>query len=295
MQRAYALLGPDARQAANTRDLHEVLCADDTIILGKSGKHVEELASAIEKAGAEVGMTLHWGKTQALGIRTQRPLKDPNGHDVEDKGCMVYLGALLGADGRFDSETSRTVGMATGDLRCLARVWGHARVSRARKLELFSAIVGSKLQYGLASLWLGTAQRRRIDGFHARCLRRILKIPPAYHSRVSNRSVFEQACAILMSEQVLKRQLLMLGKAARAEELDPLRANVFVGGSLQPQAGRYVRRVGRPRFEWTTELLKLAAQRTGGHHRLEEFLRERGDQAETNWKEEVERMFARAV
>ena len=45
------------------------------------------------------------------------------------------------------------------------------------------------LWYDLETTWLNAAMRRRMDGFHARCLRKILKIPAAYVSRVSDDSV----------------------------------------------------------------------------------------------------------
>ena len=45
------------------------------------------------------------------------------------------------------------------------------------KVQFFNAFILSKLRYGLSSVWLVAAQRRRIDGFVARCLRRILNIP----------------------------------------------------------------------------------------------------------------------
>ena len=149
----------------------------------------------------------------------------------------------------------------------------------------------SKLQYGLATLWLTTAQRRRLDGFCARCLRRILKIPAAFVSRISNARVYQAAKMPALSELVLKRQLLLLGKVARAPAGDPLRADVFVGSTTQPQVGRYVRRVGRPRQEWSTEVMKAAAQKLGSVARLQQLLQQQGDAAESNWKAEVDRMF----
>ena len=62
MENAYDLLSPAARQALTRQKLYDVLYADDTLIIGTDVACVEELALAIEKAGAEFGMTLHWDK-----------------------------------------------------------------------------------------------------------------------------------------------------------------------------------------------------------------------------------------
>ena len=51
--------------------MFEIIYADDTMIAGASGRYVEEYAAAVEKAGAEFGMSLHWGKTQALAVGTE--------------------------------------------------------------------------------------------------------------------------------------------------------------------------------------------------------------------------------
>ena len=57
MENAYDLLSPAARQAVSKAQLHDVLYSDDTLIIGTDVACVEELALAIEKAGAEFGMT----------------------------------------------------------------------------------------------------------------------------------------------------------------------------------------------------------------------------------------------
>ena len=151
-------------------------------------------------------------------------------------------------------------------------------------------MVISKLAYGLSTLWLVSSQRWRLDGFHARALRRILGIPAAF-VRVSNKAVFEQAGVAPISEQVLHRQLVMLGKAARAPHGDPVRRDVFVNDSVLPCVGQFVRRVGRPRQEWTTEVLKAGSKVFGSSQRFDSFLRDRSQGAELKWRQELKSLF----
>ena len=100
MQNARELLPVAAQRAFAERRLYDILYADDTLILGTDTGYVEELAKAIEQAGAEFGMTLHWGKTQALADCAESTLKDPSGNLIEDSGSLVYLGGLLTADAK---------------------------------------------------------------------------------------------------------------------------------------------------------------------------------------------------
>ena len=129
---------------------------------------------------------------------------------------------------------------------------GSIRACRLR--QIYQAVVSRDL-YSLSSAWLNASDVRRLNGFHCRCLRTILRIKPSY--RVSNAKVLEAAGVPPLSKQLLKQQLLMFGRIARARPSDPLRIATFNVG-LFPAASRYVRRIGRPRNEWATMLHKEA-------------------------------------
>jgi hypothetical protein len=184
MHDAYKSLGEETLQESYSGRLYDILYADDTLLLGVNARHVEELADAVERTGLQYGLTLHWGKTQALSINANQRLQKPDGSPIEDHGHLIYLGALIDANGRPDSELSRRIGMAAGDFQRLQKLWSHASVSVADKLKCLNAFVTSRLLYGLSTMVLVECQRRRLDGLYARCLRRILRIPAAYVSRV---------------------------------------------------------------------------------------------------------------
>ena len=145
---------------------------------------IEEYLAAIAKAGSYYGMVLHWGKFQALSVCSQTDILRPDGQPFAKKGSIDYLGGLISDDGRVDSELSRKLGVAASDFRSLSKAWGHTGISLRRKLQFFNALIISKLLYGLSSVCLVDAQRRRLDGFHARCLRKLLRIPAAFVSRI---------------------------------------------------------------------------------------------------------------
>ena len=267
-----------------------ILYADDTLIYGSRASSVQEFAGAVERAGVAYGMTLHWGKTQALSIGDAGPLYKPDGTMFEDAGCLGYLGAMLSSDGRVDSELSRKLGAARGDFNQLQKLWGHGGIPRHEKVRFFDALVLSKLRYGLETVWLRTSQRRRVDGFVARCLRRVLSVPAAFVSRVSNATVYSKACMALFSQQVVKHQMFFLRKVAMEPEGKPLRRDTFVGASLDPLVGHYIRRPGRPRQDWTTELLRQGCAKMGAAT-FYALLRSCGDEADGNWKREVAKLF----
>ena len=176
------------------------------------------------------------------------------------------------------------------DFRVLSKVWRLANVPIEKKLQFFHGFIVSRLLYGLSTMWLVTAQLRRLDGFYARCLRVILGVPPSYISRISNAIVFSKAVVQPLSEQLLKQQLVLLGKVARSPDTGPLRRDTFGPGTvLQPQIGRYVRRQGRPRQDWTNQLLKVGWIKFGAN--FETMLTDRTEGAQHRWKSELQRLF----
>lgn len=266
--------------------------ADDTLICGSSATAVQELAIVLERTGKMYGLSLNWQKTQALSVGTAARLQMPDGSYYPEKDNIEYLGGLLSKDGRSDSELSRKIGIASADFRQLVRLWSHTGVSKSWKMRYFDAFILSKLRYGLASIWLVTAQRRRLDGFCARCIRKILRIPSAFISRISNSEVYQSAGMKPFSVQLLQSQLVLLKRAATSPSSSPMRVHTFVGDSLDPQIGRFIRRIGRPRQDWTSQLLREGIRRMGTE-KFYSMLRDSSADAAARWKREVAKCFSR--
>ena len=119
---------------------------------------------------------------------------------------------------------------------------------------MYKAVVVSRLLYGLNTAWLNVAEQRRLNGFHCRCLRKIVGIPSAYISRVSNARVLKEAQEAPLERQLLRQQLLLYGRLIRAPSADPLRKLTFIDGMDQPTTTMFVRKRGRPRNTWTAML-----------------------------------------
>ena len=199
---------------------------------------------------------------------------------------LLYLGSLLSSNCILDSELSRRIGAASADFRQLCAAWNHSSLSRKQKLDFFNALIVSKLTYGMSVTWLLAAQRRRLDGFYARCLRKILRIPAAFYSRVSNNAVFSRANVEPLTARIMRRQLIFLGRVALLPADDPRRKCVFVGDTLNLQVDRYVRKRGRPRLTWSKEVFNMAIA-LFGVARSHLLLRDRSPGALQRWTVKV--------
>ena len=95
------------------------------------------------------------------------------------------------------------------------------------KLQIYKACVLSKLLYNLPSMWLNAAEVCKLDAFHVRCLRRMLRIQPSFYNRVSNQTVLTQARNCNLSQTLLERQLFLMGEVATRPDSDLLKRIIF--------------------------------------------------------------------
>jgi hypothetical protein len=262
-------------QPASER-LSELLYADDTLLMGTSSQSLSAFLQAVADIGVGFGMSQHVGKTKLLNVRTNATVLAPGDVDLKGESSMTYLGGLLSSDGRSVDELSRRLGLAAADFKTLSKIWSHANVSMRRKVQVFEACVVSVLMYGLKTIWLGAAGRRRLDGFQARCIRKILKIPASFISRVSNASVRRQAGVMPLSSELLKQQLRLFGSIA-ARPCDALRDSIFAPGTIELAEAQGNRCQGRPRHTWADQVRKRAVNVAGSEIRLEEILAQSDD------------------
>ena len=263
MADAVNLLPPGARRAFDSGDLADLCYADDnTLLIGVSATHLQDLLEAVGAAGQRYGLELHTRKLQLMNINHDLTLRLGNGHDIVGKHALSYLGATLSADGSVDHELSRRIGAARGVFAALSRVWHRPSLSCRKKICIFQALVVPTVLYGLAACCLNIAQQGRLNSLQCRCLRPLLGIRPAYFSRISNVEVLRRAGCRPLTEILLNQQLLLLGRALRAPTAAPLHSCAFVPGTDRPLVSHYIRRVGRPRKEWAPTVLDAARSRS---------------------------------
>lgn len=102
-----------------------------------------------------------------------------------------------------------------------------------------------------------------------------------YYKEVPNRTQH-----VPYTIQLLKKQLMLYGRIGRAPNDDALRSLTFCPGSLTPATSRFVRRVGRPRHEWTSQLNAVAVDIARGMDKLESLI---GETAA--WKDTVDNYY----
>ena len=146
--------------------------------------------------------------------------------------------------------------MARGVFRSLHRLFQHSSLGVRRKFEVCRAVVLSKLLYGLESVVLRDHDISKLNGFHAACCRKLLRISPSFISRVSNKYVLQQFKTNSLHSILLQRQLLFFGSIARRPQDDIVRQFVFKPNTFDSIEQHSPRKQGRPRKNWIREMFK---------------------------------------
>jgi hypothetical protein len=242
----------------------------------------------VGEAGLHYGLQFNWSKLEAMPVNCVASLAKPDGTFVREKESMVYLGSLLSSDGRIGSELGRRIGAARAVFDRLTKVWAHATISRVRKLRVFQVCVESKLLFNIHAAWLNVSERRRLDAFQAKCLRKVIGVKPSFISRVSNEEVRTRANCRPLSSILTQRQLMLMGRLAARPDTDIMRQSVFSPGAFEPRKPVGRRRRGRPRNIWTTAVFQLAIGVAGTKQALLD-LWQNTSAAKAAWQDRVQR------
>ena len=154
----------------------------------------------------------------------------------------------------------------------MSAVWKHANIAKQRKYAICMSCVISKLLYGLESLWLLQADLQRLDGFFARCLRKIAGILPSFYSRVSNEKVLQKFDATPLSVVLKRRQVMLYGKLVKKPADSLTRRVAIEDGSFKPKDWKPKRRVGRPCQRWTQSVFNMALRAFGSELEFERHI-----------------------
>ena len=143
---------------------------------------------------------------------------------------------------------SRRMGTALGCFRCWVRAL--CRLPGGRGLER---------QRGKCIARLPVAARRRLERFHAKCLRRVCSTPLSFISRVFSADVVTRAaCIMKLSSRIRVQQLVLAGRCAAAPVGTPMRE------ALQQSVGRPgLRNRGGPRTTWAAIVFEKAVAMAG--------------------------------
>ena len=247
-----------------------VLFADDTLIFGANTRCVNVLLHSIERHSKYYGVKLNYDKCINL-TANQKQSSIRFSADGPGEGKLVprqhsatYLGCLLTDSFDNRAEVLNRLGDCTATCRRMKLFWNKAATSVKWKIQVFNAIIRSKLLYGLETIQLTNAEISKLNAFQNKSLRQILKKPPTYIDREqTNQRLYDEiqhdfGCKFEnFGETWRKTKMKLFGHVLRCSRSDPLHQVTFAADGLLPrELGK--KRPGRPKSDWLLESFKDA-------------------------------------
>ncbi|CAH1272904.1 Hypp5001 [Branchiostoma lanceolatum] len=231
--------------------------ADDMALLDNTKPGLQETTDLLCNYSSLGGLKANAKKTQSMAIGkhiTQRPYTEEETLSITVEGCEVeqvstftYLGTVFSSDGTMDAELSQRIQKASGAFSQLGKIWNNSHIHLSTKIKIYEAAIFTILTYG-SEVWVTTkAQSHRLEAFHQRCLRRILRV--RWFHRVTNQSVLEQTGTTSVEAVVAANRIRWLGHMIR---MPKERLPRFLL-DWNPNHGKRSR--GRPRRTWLDSVL----------------------------------------
>ena len=225
--------------------VRELLFADDAALVSHTESGLQALVNSFSDACSNFGLKISLTKTE---IMAQGNVSDPTiligQHRLETVTSFAYLGRTVTNNLNLDIEINKRIGKAAGVMRKLrSRVWENNKLEVRTKMAVYRACVLSVLLYGSECWTTYATQERKLNSFHLRNLRRILRI--RWYHRVTNNEVFDTAGIGSIYAFLTQRRLRWLGHVHRMDDgrlpKDTLYSQLAVG----------TRSVGRPLLRFT--------------------------------------------
>ena len=239
--------------------------ADDMATMDNTKLGLQETTDLLCKYSAYSGLKVNAKKTKTMAISkstAQRPYTKEctlditvDGNPVEQVSHFTYLGNVISSDGTLDRELSARIQKASGAFNQLGSIWNNRNIYTSTKIRIYKSAVVTILTYGSETWNTTQKQMKRIEVFHQRCLRRILKIK--WFHRVRNADVLNQAQITSAETLISAMRLRWFGHVVR---MPGDRLPKFLV-DWKPNHGKRSR--GRPRKSWTNCVREDAASFTG--------------------------------
>ena len=212
------------------------------------------------------------GKCYILAFHPDMPnvvVQDLDGRPFPVVQEANTLGLVYGRENTAAQTLFRErIGTMQSSMNQYKPVWQCTLPVNEKTLKM-NALVWNKVRWSLHLFPMTKTLGRSIDAAPVRFLRRILKVPAAYISRVSHKEIRRRCSTFRFSTFIFRAQLRWLGHMLRTPADDPLRRVLFEPHSpLRPARPPSMfrreqrQRVGRPPRDWAQSLFHEIYQLT---------------------------------
>ena len=165
--------------------------ADDLALLSTSKRNLQQKTNELEVHAKRTRLDINTAKTKVMKIKTDDNQPIVIGiDDVEIVDSFTYLGSVMNIDKGSTADINARLKKARAAYYKLKKVWASSHYRRKTKLRIYKSNVMSILLYRAECWKVNQNDGQRLNTFHNRCLRRILRI--FWPRTISNEKLYEE-------------------------------------------------------------------------------------------------------
>lgn len=167
----------------NDRLMHNLLFADDQVIIGQDKEDMEYMIRKLVDAFAVGGLKINAIKTEYMvigGTSEDLHINDMTIKCVEE---FKYLGSIIDKSGNCERDIINRVNSARKAIRSLNSVLWNGNLNRSTKQRILRAIIESILTYGSECWTMNERMKKRVLATEMDGLRRSMRISRLQHVR----------------------------------------------------------------------------------------------------------------
>ena len=162
--------------------VRDLLYADDCDLAAHTEQDLQDLVTCFDRSCKAFGLAINLKKTEVMlqvapGKDYVTPKVFVGSKELKVVKSFTYLGSVLADDASMDKEISSRIQKASfafGNLE--DRLWSQHGIKQSTKISIYTTSVLSALLYGCETWMIYKNQLKRLERFHQRCLRHILRV-----------------------------------------------------------------------------------------------------------------------
>ncbi|KAL1460257.1 hypothetical protein WDU94_012182 [Cyamophila willieti] len=207
------------KSKTKTKDskLQELMFADDCALVAETPEKLQILVNAFARAADDLGLKVSVEKTEVMFVNCPTSNITLNGNTLKETPVFKYLGSLISNTGNINFEIENRINAASRAFgKLYPRVWKPHELTLKTKLLVHKTVVLSTLLYSSECWTTLEKHTKKLNAFHMRCLRSILKV--SWKDYVPSEKILEKSGMLSMGEIMRTRRLRWLGHISRMEE-----------------------------------------------------------------------------
>ena len=197
----------------------ELVFADDCVLNSNTEVEMQRCVKHFSRGCDNFGFTISTEKTEVMHQPAPRKMyHEPhifvNDEPLKATDSFTYLGSNLSREANIDVEANNRLSKANSAVgRLMKKVWDRRGISQETKLKVHMAVVLTVLLYAYESWTVYSRCARKLNHFHTKCLRIVLRIK--WQDMVPDTEVLTRAGIPSIHTLLQKAQVRWAGHVSR--------------------------------------------------------------------------------